>query len=322
MCSGDCPYVSSPVLLCAAASLTRCLAAVAPPRVGQHHVHVQAPLPLGYSQASPGRSFPAFQRYYEGAKTTWSSLPPLLPPACSAVPCRSPVIRYLPRRGSPLRSRALVSRSGPIPAFVYDREAQALPGSRDAPIPLCHALGSRSGRLAPGLLRQAGTAPLGTIRKTPAIICLSGFDHMASRLAAYASCRPYGTTTQCSLPAGGLPLPDGSGYPLGIICIFPHVTVSWFPMHRALPGATYRFVERPIVSHLHFMSRGRSMGPQSVRRQDFAIFTLVLFGLSFRNSASGQKNRAVAGAQPFRLRTTMAMSSCCSASPVNLFMSA
>ena len=48
----------------------------------------------------------------------------------------------------------------------------------------------------------------------------------ASRQPHFVSCRAYATTTQCSLPAGGQPLPGGSGYPLGINCIFHHVYVS------------------------------------------------------------------------------------------------
>ncbi len=42
--------------------------------------------------------------------------------------------------------------------------------------------------------------------------------------AAYASCRLYRTTTQCSLSAGDQPLPNGSAYPSGIYCTFLHVT--------------------------------------------------------------------------------------------------
>ena len=50
-----------------------------------------------------------------------------------------------------------------------------------------------------------------------------GSTVMASVPTPYASCRPYGTTTQCSFPAGGQPLPGGSGYPPGINCIFLHI---------------------------------------------------------------------------------------------------
>lgn len=130
-----CPCVSLPVPLCVAASLTRSSATVAPLRVSQHHLHVQAPFPLRYSQA--------------------------------------------------------------------------LPGSRDAPIQICPARGSRSSRLAQGLYGQVDVVPPDTIRKTPTIIEFSGFGYTASMLAAYGSFRPYGTTTQCSFPAGGLPCRAG-----------------------------------------------------------------------------------------------------------------
>ena len=48
---------------------------------------------------------------------------------------------------------------------------------------------------------------------------------MASVPTPYASCRPFGATTQCSFPAGGQPLPGGSDYPPGIYCIFLHIYV-------------------------------------------------------------------------------------------------
>jgi hypothetical protein len=52
-----------------------------PPRVGQQHHHISV-VPLGYSQASPEKSFPAFKRYYEPTKTTYNfSIPTFLPQA-------------------------------------------------------------------------------------------------------------------------------------------------------------------------------------------------------------------------------------------------
>lgn len=76
-----CPYVAPLYLQCAVAAFARWLAADSPPRVGQQHHHIPVE-PLGYSQASPEKSFPAFKRYYEPTKTTYNfSIPTFLPRA-------------------------------------------------------------------------------------------------------------------------------------------------------------------------------------------------------------------------------------------------
>ena len=67
--SVGCPYGAAQVSLCVPAAFARYSAAVAPLRVGQKHHHVPVEF-LGYSQAPPESSYPAFNRYYEPTKTT------------------------------------------------------------------------------------------------------------------------------------------------------------------------------------------------------------------------------------------------------------
>ena len=55
-----------------------------------------------------------------------------------------------------------------------------------------------------------------------------GFSYAALTLAPYASCAPYGSATQCSLPSGCQPFSGGCISPLGIDYMFhfPFVVIS------------------------------------------------------------------------------------------------
>jgi hypothetical protein len=150
------------------------------------------------------------------------------------------MFRCCQRRKDLSQPGTLFTRFHPIPRLFIDRERQPLTGSRDTPIYLCHALRPRSGHTGHSLNGPCDAVLPYAIRKTPTIIEFSRFYNAASVLAAYASCRPYGTTTQCSLPAGGQPLPGGSCLPTG----YQFYLSSWYgSINPDKPGLACRDVQ-------------------------------------------------------------------------------
>ncbi len=61
----------------------------------------------------------------------------------------------------------------------------------------------------------------------------NGYHGIEAQSHGFGTCSirfvpPSRVTTQCSLPAGGQPLPDGSGYPLGSNNVFRSISISMF----------------------------------------------------------------------------------------------
>ena len=187
--------------------------------------------PLPYSQAPIGSGYPAFNRYYEGAKTS------LAHPAGFGVTSPSGTTCDLPLSSHPVatgRPRGLETfSSGPRPD---SHNASGGFGISQVPRqpPCAFALLSDPGQTpTPGPIFDAAMLfPLFRRRKLSAT-SISGLYHTAFALAVYASCRSCPTTTQDSLPAGGQPLPDGIGYPLGCAERFqiyyhpPFLSLTW-----------------------------------------------------------------------------------------------
>src|SRR5580658_6221730 len=161
----------------------------------------------------PRGGSPAFWRYYETAKTSTSLLHALIsfarryPPwtRCFAHTGRE-AAADVPGRCSASVVLAL--------AFGGGRKTD-LPSSQGTLAPICPALRSRSDLHARHLLWRFDAAPHRMNGEAPTTMHLSGLHHTAFGLAPYASCRPLGSTTQCSLPAGCQPLPGGARFPLG-----------------------------------------------------------------------------------------------------------
>ncbi len=127
--------------------------------------------------------FPAFNRYYGDAKTA-SALLSRLRLKLGARYLGSLSLSWRPEPKTRLRSRILLSRCDPIPAFSRgDRRLSR--ASLKTPSPLCRALRPRADLHAKPL-RRFGVVPAITNTKTPPFIFLSRLFHTALQLAAYA----------------------------------------------------------------------------------------------------------------------------------------
>ena len=131
-------------------------------------------------------------------------------------------------------------RPSPVVFLTGKHRLSQVPGISTHP----SAPHSDAGRATPHLVKSArhGAVPPGSSRKTSTmkfrhsttrlrdplhtVAIPLRFIAVASRQPHFVSCRPYGTTTQCSLTAGDQPLPCGSGYPPDINCTF-HVHLQF-----------------------------------------------------------------------------------------------
>jgi hypothetical protein len=146
---------------------------------------------LPYSQALPGQHFPAFHRYYEGAKTA------RLPSRTARCFTRCPIppltlaIRSQPRQSHRGCAGTLISRWRPFSGMLR-RKSLALPCSQGTLMCLCPALRPRS-RLHARPVAARRYCPPSHESEDPRPLChFSGLYHTASALAVYASCRPRG----------------------------------------------------------------------------------------------------------------------------------
>ena len=146
---------------------------------------------LPYSQALPGQHFPAFHRYYEGAKTA------RLPSRTARYFTRCPIppltlaIRSQPRQSHRGCAGTLFSRWHPFSGRLR-RKSRALPCSQGTLMCLCPALRPRS-RLHARPVAARRYCPPSHESEDPRPLChFSGLHRTASALAVYASCRPRG----------------------------------------------------------------------------------------------------------------------------------
>ena len=176
----------------------------------------------------------------------------------------SPVLRRAPSPGRPSRRTSFPALGGTVRALVVrsrGRRTLRLPGlgcSTGCPSRLSRAETTRSPRFLgsprvcmPRSLTPASSsrqAQLGVSTRPSVVLTTSALASIVFRGSitrpAHSLCTlrraDHSATTQHSVPAGGQPLPGGTGYPLGSIERFPISRLPLFLLPQASPGALGR----------------------------------------------------------------------------------
>ena len=227
------PHTPSRVRSIMLSALSACLGSeVQSPRPDASTAVPRSGASLSYSQAPVGSSYPAFNRYYEGAKTSLAHPTGFGVTSPDGTTCGPPLCLHRVARGQPRDLENFASGPRPCSCIALWR-LRDLPSSQGTPVRICPALRPRSDPDARPISRRPDAAPAQLKTKAHNEEFISGLNHTAFAPAVYASCRGCPTTTQDSLPAGGQPLPDGIDYPLGsderfqINCHPPFLSLAW-----------------------------------------------------------------------------------------------
>jgi len=141
----------------------------------------------------PWVGFPAFNRYYESAKTSEHSshfLSLSVSDTFSSFPLSLCLPEGLLQDGEPVPATPGLGKPvNPIRPLL-GRKCSDLPGSQETPIYICHVLRPRSDIHARPLGRFSA-APANVTTKAPTTSVISRLNIMASVLTVYASCRHY-----------------------------------------------------------------------------------------------------------------------------------
>jgi hypothetical protein len=191
-----------------------------------------------YSFLSPASPFPThwlprvgsplFWRYYEDAKTSGCSSPRSSFPSSdgyllnSISFARLGLLELLPRR---LGVGLPVSPLAPVLSLFGGRQS-VLSSSQGTLSCFCPALGPRSDLHAKPFLGASILPPLFRLRRLQHRSLFRGsITRLSHRSIRFVP--PSLTTTQCSLPAGGQPLPGGLLVPLGPCFVFPSLAFGF-----------------------------------------------------------------------------------------------
>ena len=173
----------------------------------------------------------------------------------------SPVQRSAPTPDRPSRRAPFPSRRGTVRALdVRSREqrarhprAWAVPTGRPSRLSRTETIRSPRFLGSPPVCMPRSSTPASSSRpafcgvsiRPSVFLTTSALAGIISRGSitrpAHSLCTlrsaDHSATTQHSVPAGGQPLPGGTGYPLGSIERFPRSRLHLFPLSQASPGA-------------------------------------------------------------------------------------
>ena len=197
--------------------------------------YLDAPLP---STGSPQVRVPLLPRYYQGAATP-CVLPTGLGCPCPAVPL-SLHARFAPPGGAcAAGGRGLLRlRAGSPLAGWYGGDDRASHVPEEPRLCLCPALRPRRDRTHQAITARPVLPPLKPPRRLPHCQFRGSITRLRHSLSPPRSVG-YPTTTQDSLPAAGLALPDGLAYPQGSNERFLNLRLHLILLSQALRDARF-----------------------------------------------------------------------------------